>query len=700
MLTARPGRWPIGVAVALALVWSTAPLLADLLARRLDRRTPRRAGPVEPAPGPIVTTILRRGDEPDEVARASLRMAEQAGPVVVLPAGEPLDAALAQVRTDAVLLVSGRSVPEPDACRTAAGLLDDDIGWVTGRTEPFSEHGFVPDARDARSARLRDRARRAGLALWEPDATLVTADLLRDHPLPSDRPWGTWLRDRSDDGLRGASTDAVLAYRSSPADAESFWPDTLARQRAAAADLARATRHGRLARRVLALLLLADETYAVGLVAWLAVPVLLGASGEFPSTVAPWWALGAVGSCAALRWSALRTAQGLRPRLRDDLTAALHHLPGSLAAVPASLTGRLRSRRGAVPRRPLVWAALALTVLAGVSLVDRGAGATSKASVGTSLAALALLWAYSMRSLVQRSWQRRTARLPLELPATISGVDGRTLDASPGGLALRGPFDPGSVRRGEPLEVELGLDDGTRTTLRTTVASVRTGGRGTLLGLQVDLDDDSTGPWLAQVLRAAARPQDRRSRAAQVSTTLDDRAVLLPARVARAGERLVHGLAAGVSIVLVAALALVLLGYRPLVIRSGSMEPTLRIGDVVLAEQVPAHELRPGDVVTQPGRGGMESMTHRVVSLRQRGSELRVSTLGDANEVGESWTVGTDDLVGRMRWTVPWIGRIATGVRTSGAQLALGSAALALALVVVLRPSRAPERRQVGHTPA
>jgi len=698
--TARPGRWPVGLAVAIALAWSTAPLLADLLARRLARRTEHAHVTPHTSGGPSVTTILRRGDEPEEVALASQRMAEQAGPVVVLPAGEPLEVALGAVRTDAVLLVSGRSVPEPDACRRAADLLDDRVGWVTGRTEPFSSEGFVPDSLDALSARLRERARRADLALWEPDATLVRADLLREHPLPVGHPWGTWLRARRDEGLRGALSDAVLSYRSSPADAESFWPDTIARQRAAAADLARAARHGRAGRRVLALLLLLHEAYAVGLLAWLAVPVLLGASGEFPSTVSPWWALGAVGACSALCSTSLRTAQGLRPRPREDLSAALHHLPGSLAAVPASLTGRLRRRRGAAPRRPLVWAALALTVLAGASLLDRGEGATSKASVGTSLAALALLWAYSMRSLVQRSWRRRTARLPLDLVATIDGVEGRTLDASPGGLAVRGDFDTATVRRGEPLEVGLDLDDGNRTTLHTTVASVRAGARGTLVGLQVDPDDESAGPWLAQVLRAASQSQGLRDRSSRVTTIVDTEARRLRGRLARLGERVVHGLAAAVSIVLVAALALVLLGFRPLVIRSGSMEPTLRIGDVVLAEQVPAHELRRGDVVTQPGRGGMESMTHRVVSLRPRGDALTVSTRGDANEIGESWTVRRDGLVGRMRWAVPWVGRIGTGVRTSGAQLALGSAALVLALVVVLRPSRGTGATRVGPTPA
>src|SRR5690606_34818234 len=132
---------------------------------------------------------------------------------------------------------------------------------------------------------------------------------------------------------------------------------------------------GRPTCRVLAGLLLARELYAVPLLGWLVLPILLGASGEYPFTVSAAGSTGLVGALLLLQWVCLRASPDVPRRPSDDVLAALHHLPGSLAAVPATVTTRLRPMRAAVPTRPLVWSALLLTVLAGASLVDRDPGA-------------------------------------------------------------------------------------------------------------------------------------------------------------------------------------------------------------------------------------------------------------------------------------------------------------------------------------
>jgi signal peptidase len=129
------------------------------------------------------------------------------------------------------------------------------------------------------------------------------------------------------------------------------------------------------------------------------------------------------------------------------------------------------------------------------------------------------------------------------------------------------------------------------------------------------------------------------------------------------------------------------------------MVPTLGIGDVVLSERVRASDLGPGDIVTQPETlGPAEAMTHRVIGLRDVDGALTIETRGDANESAETWTVGRGELVGRVRWSVPWVGNVASGMRTSGVQLALALGVVAALVATMLRPRHGAGGRPVEPT--
>lgn len=111
------------------------------------------------------------------------------------------------------------------------------------------------------------------------------------------------------------------------------------------------------------------------------------------------------------------------------------------------------------------------------------------------------------------------------------------------------------------------------------------------------------------------------------------------------------------GLALVATLLTALLGYRPVVISSGSMTPALHVGDVVISRSEPAATLRPGDVVTfhDPGLAG-RLVTHRVVRIASGGAGLTVTTRGDANRVSESWTIAANGSVGVAAGHVPYAG--------------------------------------------
>ncbi len=704
VLTAGHGQLLVGLAVSVALVWSCAPLVAALTAPR-----PEAAG-ADPTTVPgTVTTFVRLGDEPPEIARSSVALAHRAGPTVIVArereipedlaleadavrtaptVEEAVRAAAAEVDTDAVLLLSARAVPEMSACRSAAGLLDEDTGWVTGSSHPFNRDRYASDRREVVGSELRRSAARSGAALWENDATLVRTDLLVDHPLDTGRTWGAWLRERQRDGLRGTQVDGALSLRAAPVAAGAFWPDSLARQRASAVDVAGAVTTGPGPARCQAALLLARELYVYPLLVWLLTPVLMGDGFSFD--VNPWLAVAAVALAAIARWWSLRAVLGVEPMPRSDLLGAVYHAPGSLSALGAVLRGRIRPRRGRAPTRPLVWAALVLTVVAAVGLLRHEPGqSASRAAVGLSLVMLGVLWAFTVRSLVERNWSRTSYRVRLRRPATVDGASAETVDGSPGGVALRGRFPADVYPVGSEVDVTVSLDDDTTFRSSGVIAARRRSRGADLLGLELHPGPAALDGWSAQLLRHSdAPPTDH------VPTVALER-VAPRSRLAVALDRLVMGVVVVTSVAVIGALVLVLLGFRPLVVRSGSMVPTYHVGDIVLVEQIRADQLRPGEVVSlayYPEYG--ESLTHRVRSVRDVDGGVQVETRGDANDTSEVWTVAPDAQVGRVVASLPAIGAPATMVRTATVPLAIGVAALAMIVALVIwghrlrRPTR------------
>ncbi|MEX2196211.1 MAG: signal peptidase I [Thermoleophilaceae bacterium] len=116
--------------------------------------------------------------------------------------------------------------------------------------------------------------------------------------------------------------------------------------------------------------------------------------------------------------------------------------------------------------------------------------------------------------------------------------------------------------------------------------------------------------------------------------------------------------AAGMAVTLLAVLGVSwLAGYRSLTVMSGSMEPAIATGDVVVNKRIAPLEARAGDVVTfrDPGDTG-QLITHRVRAVRASGAQVTVVTKGDANSSTERWTVSESGEIGRVDYRVPRLG--------------------------------------------
>jgi signal peptidase I len=158
----------------------------------------------------------------------------------------------------------------------------------------------------------------------------------------------------------------------------------------------------------------------------------------------------------------------------------------------------------------------------------------------------------------------------------------------------------------------------------------------------------------------------------------------------KAGARAVLALVA--SLVLWSLLP-ALFGWTPRVILSGSMEPRIHVGDVVVTRDVAAASLVKGQVVTvtdpdHPGR----TRTHRVVRLNSDGT---LTLKGDANRAADTSHASLDAVQGVGVVRVPFVGRPVFWVAEHN-WLALGVTAglLGMCVICAFPGQRKPEDTQ------
>jgi len=139
-----------------------------------------------------------------------------------------------------------------------------------------------------------------------------------------------------------------------------------------------------------------------------------------------------------------------------------------------------------------------------------------------------------------------------------------------------------------------------------------------------------------------------------------------------------------------------LLGATPLTVLSGSMEPALSPGDVVVVRPVDPAEVRVDDVVTfQPVSGDPTLVTHRVVGVTWGGERVAgFTTRGDANGAADDPIV-PGQVQGRVVYSVPLVGHLTNASWGPTALTAGAVALLVYGVVTVVTPdrSRRPSRR-------
>jgi signal peptidase I len=143
-------------------------------------------------------------------------------------------------------------------------------------------------------------------------------------------------------------------------------------------------------------------------------------------------------------------------------------------------------------------------------------------------------------------------------------------------------------------------------------------------------------------------------------------------------------------------------GSQSLTVMSGSMEPAISTGDVVLTKLIAPAAARVGDVVTYkepdaPGR----LITHRIRSIRVQGRSYAFVTKGDANDGVERWKVAANGKIARVTHHAPQLGYVLAHLRDPAKRLwILVIPAVLLGLFELVRIWRPSSERVVVDEPA
>ena len=96
-----------------------------------------------------------------------------------------------------------------------------------------------------------------------------------------------------------------------------------------------------------------------------------------------------------------------------------------------------------------------------------------------------------------------------------------------------------------------------------------------------------------------------------------------------------------------------------IVIASGSMNPALEVGDVIIVQGVPPTSIQVGDIIVFDSPEKIQTI-HRVTQIQdQSNGTILFKTKGDANPIEDPYWTPEQNVHGRVSYRIPWLGWLA-----------------------------------------
>lgn len=105
------------------------------------------------------------------------------------------------------------------------------------------------------------------------------------------------------------------------------------------------------------------------------------------------------------------------------------------------------------------------------------------------------------------------------------------------------------------------------------------------------------------------------------------------------------------------------LGYKPFIVLSGSMEPTINTGDIAIIKKCTPEELKEGDIIAF--RSGKSVITHRIIEIKKNENEIKLITKGDNNNSEDRYPIDLENVEGIFVYRIPKLGNFAMFLQTT-----------------------------------
>ena len=97
-------------------------------------------------------------------------------------------------------------------------------------------------------------------------------------------------------------------------------------------------------------------------------------------------------------------------------------------------------------------------------------------------------------------------------------------------------------------------------------------------------------------------------------------------------------------------------GIKTYTIISGSMEPEIQIGDIVIVKESNEGDIKEGDIISF--RQGQSVVTHRIIEIKNDNEKQTYVTQGDNNNIEDKEETESNMIEGKVIGKIPFLGKI------------------------------------------
>lgn len=136
------------------------------------------------------------------------------------------------------------------------------------------------------------------------------------------------------------------------------------------------------------------------------------------------------------------------------------------------------------------------------------------------------------------------------------------------------------------------------------------------------------------------------------------------------------------------------LGLKPMIVLSGSMEPTYHVGSLIYVGKADPGEVKEGDAITFDLDGKGTLVTHRVIEVDKENQCFY--TQGDANKDPDGSPVAYGNVVGKPKFTIPKMGYLAAYLNTRQGMIIMVTVIAAVLILVFMTDLIAKAGKESG----